>query len=129
MALTKINIGRNEDGSPKYIWDFKDTRPGYDENDPSTWSAAIWTGPATGTIKLSTGEQYDLDQEYIEVPPGLDGAVHHHIELQHQRSGKLNKPAIPEQHQEEYTVKHVCSEYCGAEAIKPTAGPAAVLRT
>jgi hypothetical protein len=68
----------------------------------------IITGPAKGEIVLSDGTRYDLTPEVIEHLPGHAGPITHHIERQHELSGKLAelRPADP---------THTCTEACGDE--------------
>jgi hypothetical protein len=104
MTLTKTTI----DGQEVYQWSGE---PG---------GGVMQTGPVAGTVTLKDGTVYDVTPKIIEFAPGHAGPLHHHIERMHQFSEALNVPPTPDR-PEGYTVVHVCSERCGAEAIPPTA--------
>jgi hypothetical protein len=59
MAVTKIRLGTNEDGTPHYL---------YQSDDPT--KAVVITGPVSGIVSLPDGTSYDVSEPMIEVEPG-----------------------------------------------------------
>lgn len=76
MALEKIRLGTNEDGSPHYL---------YRQTDPSM--PLVITGPLTGTVELPDGTVYDVTDDVIEVNPGDELAVSDAIGERHVEEG------------------------------------------
>lgn len=99
--LTKTLTDRlDENGRPVIDWAF-DNSDGME--------GVMITGPAKGEVVLKDGTRYDLTPEVIEHRPGHAGPIAHHIERQHEATGKLAelRPDGP---------THICTEACGSEA-------------
>jgi hypothetical protein len=75
MALEKIRLGTNEDGSPHYL---------YRQTDPSI--PLVVTGPIQGTVEVN-GTVYDVTEPVIEVQPGDEIAVSNAIGERHVEEG------------------------------------------
>lgn len=76
MALQKIRLGDNEDGTPHYF---------YRQTDPSV--PVIVTGPISGTVTLPDGTVYDVTDAVIEVAPGHELHVSDAIGARHVAEG------------------------------------------
>jgi hypothetical protein len=76
MALEKIRLGTNEDGTPEYL---------YRQTDPTI--PVVLTGPISGTVTLPNGTVYDVSEQFIEVAPGDELAVSDAIGARHEAEG------------------------------------------
>lgn len=80
MALTKIRLGTNEDGTPHYL---------YQQDDPSV--PLVYTGPISGTVDVThpdgTTFTYDVTDQVIEVFPGHETYVSDAIGERHVSEG------------------------------------------
>jgi hypothetical protein len=76
MALHKIRLGTNEDGTPHYF---------YQQDDPSI--PLVITGPITGSVATSDGTTYDVSDPVIEVQPGHELEVSDLIGQRHADEG------------------------------------------
>lgn len=83
MAVTKIRLGTNEDGSPHYL---------YQSDDPT--KALVLTGPITGAVTLPDGTEYDVTEPLIEVEPGHELLVSDAIGAVHEAEGH---PLLPDE--------------------------------
>lgn len=90
MPLSKVNVGTNEDGSPRYHF----THDG-DENE-----AVIYTGPhISGQVTLPDGSQVDVTDHYIAVPKKQHDAVVNAIGDHHEKHGHpLHRAEAPFKH-------------------------------
>jgi hypothetical protein len=68
-------------------------------------TAALLTGPISGTISLSDGAAYDVTEDWIACREEHVGPLQHHIHKRHLAAGK-DVPA------------HECDEGCGFEQGK-----------
>ena len=93
MTVTKTLIGKNEDGSDRFDYDYN--------GDPD--GGLTVTGPISGTVVLADGSVHSLTPEVIEHGPGQKGPILHHIESLHQEAGTF--PGFV----------HACTDACGAE--------------
>lgn len=77
MAIEKINIGTNPDGSAHYL--IRST----------TDAPLLITGPITGTVELPDGSVYDVTPDVIEVWPeaGHELAISDAIGARHETEG------------------------------------------
>jgi hypothetical protein len=76
MALHKIRLGNNEDGTPHYL---------YQQDDPSI--PLVFTGPISGTVETPDGTVYDVTEPVIEVQPGHELHVSDAIGQRHEAEG------------------------------------------
>lgn len=82
MGLTRVKIGKNEDGSDRYE---NQWTPGSDGQ-----IHVVQTGPVSGSVRLEDGTVYDVTPEHIQVDKEEHGpAVAFHIAKMHEASGKL----------------------------------------
>lgn len=104
MTLHKVNIGTNEDGSPRYH---------FHSDDPT--KPVVYTGPnINGNVTLPDGTVYDVSEHYIEVEPGHDGLLSHVLGMKFQDDGHpLHGPEEP--------FVHTCTDHCGElKVVAPT---------
>jgi hypothetical protein len=74
MALEKIRLGTNEDGTPHYL---------YRSDGP-----VVVTGPITGRVSTADGTEYDVSEAVIEVASVEHaGHVSHAIGRRHEAEG------------------------------------------
>lgn len=55
MAVEKIRLGTNEDGTPHFLYRSTDGKP------------LVYTGPITGPVELADGTVVDVSDEIVEV--------------------------------------------------------------
>lgn len=109
----------NPDGTPHFIYDYTCT---WDEcshgPDGECAGGMLLTGPISGSLVLKDGSAYSVSPECIEVRPGHQGPILHHIERMHEAAGLQVPDPTDTEHLVKKTMdfKHVCTESCGAEA-------------
>lgn len=112
MSLQKFLLGKNEDGSPHYLYvSDDDTKP------------VVITGSVVGDVTVGDGTTYNVSEPVIEVSAGHDGEISHLIGMRYEAEGHPK-------HDDEHPFIHSCTEHCGSLAIegKHPNGPLGAVR-
>lgn len=95
MALLRVNVGTNPDGSPRFHYQSDGSAP------------VVITGPISGTVTTSDGTRYDVTDDVIEVESHAHaGEVSHAIGVRHETE-------IHPDHLDGEPFVHECTDPCG----------------